>query len=280
MIYNSPFKTMKEIGKKIENELRNEKPILCAYIIAPNGPQLADPAILSTDHKCQWCNGTAHHAIHPDPAKSAAKAWLCANINCDVYKKKSRLPSGVVAPQARRALEWSVFCEFNDIGDLLHDVTFEKIDQPKPKVDYLFKFAQKPQGIIFMQGDKGLGKTYACLATCELYTRTKTNCLFLTQESLFQKWLEGKFDVISRIKEIELLIIDDFGTGELSPGFMKYFMGLINIRIQWSDRGTIITTNLDDKTFSEYCGKALTDRINTGQKFVFTGKSRRAPIIL
>jgi DNA replication protein DnaC len=70
-------------------------------------------------------------------------------------------------------------------------------------------------------------------------------------------------------------VIDDFGTAEMSPGFMSFFMDLINTRMQWSNRGTIITTNLNDTKFSEYCGEALADRINTGQLFEFKGKSKR-----
>ena len=75
-------------------------------------------------------------------------------------------------------------------------------------------------------------------------------------------------------------MIDDFATGEPNSKFLEFFMEVINTRIQWSNRGTVITTNLKTKEFNTYCGEALVDRITTGQKFIFVGESRRKPIIL
>jgi DNA replication protein DnaC len=75
------------------------------------------------------------------------------------------------------------------------------------------------------------------------------------------------------------LIVDDFGTNEPSDKFMGFFMDLINSRMQWEKRGTVITTNLDEKKLGQFCGDALSDRLNTGTLLIFEGKTRRREII-
>lgn len=49
--------------------------------------------------------------------------------------------------------------------------------------------------------------------------------------------------------------------------------------MQWSKKGTIITTNLESQKILEICGKALVDRLTTGQTLLFKDQSRRKPII-
>jgi DNA replication protein DnaC len=173
----------------------------------------------------------------------------------------------------------------NNMGDSCHDVRFEKVNQSQGKVDYMRKFAETPRSIILMQGSKGLGKTYSAMAICELYTRTRNSAMFMTQKQMLDRWMEtfkaDKYDgFIDKVKTIEILVIDDFGTGELSKGFLSFFMDIINTRMQWTNRGTVITTNLDNSKIGGFCGDALTDRLNTGQKFEFSGESRRNITIL
>jgi DNA replication protein DnaC len=182
----------------------------------------------------------------------------------------------------KRALEWALFCEINTIGDENHGVTFDSLQQGEGKVSYLLKFCNKPRGIILMQGDPGTGKTFSAMAACELFTRKSDSCLFFTQKQMRDKWLivergDESSNFNFSVETVNLLVVDDFGTADVTPPFMGFFMDLINSRMQWTDRGTIITTNLDDDKFFNYCGQALTSRINMGQKFVYKGPDRRSP---
>lgn len=237
---------------------------------------------LSTELQCPVCGKKEHYAVFLEPSRDARKVWICADGGCESNKKKFSSQATIIPPTQRRALEWTLFCELSGIGDTNHDVTFEKIDQSAEKISYLLKFAKKPRGIIFMQGGPGSGKTYASLGVCEFFTRSSQSAIFSTQKQIFANWQCADYinNYISKIMTCSLLVIDDFGTGEISPVFMTFFMDLINTRMQWTDRGTIITTNLNDKDFSNYCGAALNDRVKTGQKFVFTEKTRRKPIVL
>jgi DNA replication protein DnaC len=275
---------MKMLSMLCEEQLssmKEGKVVICDFVMTPNGAVLLSEPVSSIDYTCGYCNGIANHTPFLDPTRSDKRVWLCGNVNCDVYKKKTRFDTTHIQVIPKRALEWALFCENNGLGDLDHDIKFEKIEQTQGKIDYLFKFAAKPSGIIFMQGRSGSGKTYASLGVCELFTRRNTSAIFTTQTKMLSKWLEQeKMNYISKLESVNLLIVDDFGTGDVPPGFMKFFLDLINTRIRWSDRGTIITTNLDDKSFSDYCGEALNDRIKVGQKMVFNNPTRRKQIVL
>jgi len=183
-----------------------------------------------------------------------------------------------------RYVIWQDFCEKNGLGDIYHDVKFEDMKQSDQKKAFLLKFAQNPGGIVIMRGNPGTGKTFSSIAVCEMYTREKNYCMFVSQRKIFNKWLdytrgEGSNNWLHHLECCELLVIDDFGTSEPSPGFMGFFMDLINSRMQWKQRGTIISTNLTDEKMNQFCGDALNDRLSTGQVLLFTGKSRRKPVI-
>lgn len=244
-----------------------------------------DSPVMSNEISCPMCGGKKGHVALIDPSVSDKRMWFCSELDCVTMVTQSRHKTSQTIAQKKRALEWPLFCEINDMGDLVHDIAFEKIEQSQAKIDYLLKFAATPKGIILMEGDPGTGKSYAAMAVCELFTRTNSSCLFFTGERLFKLWLDGfKSErpnaTRDKIMETNLLVIDDFGLGEPSPGFMRFFMEVINVRMQWSDRGTVITTNLNDEKFSNFCGEALADRINTGQKFQFKDKSRRKQLVL
>jgi len=280
------MKTLSSICETTLETMKGEfKLVLCDYVMSPAGPHLMPNPVPSHEYECGYCGGNSHYTPYLDPASSDKRVWLCANTLCDVYTKKKHYVGTLTTPVPQRALEWAKFCEINGIGDLHHDVKFEKIEQSAGKIDYLLKFGIKPCGIIFMQGTPGSGKTYASMAVCELFTRKNTSAIFTTQKQMLNDWLDTfKSDRVSnfidRVTSCNLLVIDDFGTGEVSSGFMSFFMDVINTRMQWSNRGTIITTNLNDKDFSNYCGNALNDRIRTGQLFEFKDKSRRKPTVL
>lgn len=263
------------------SSLKEDKVVICDFVMTPQGAVMLTEPVSSRDYTCAYCNGISNHTPYLDPTRSDKRVWLCGNVNCDVYKKKTKFDTTHVHVIPKRALEWPLFCELNGIGDLCYDVKFEKIEQTQGKIDYLLKFANKPFGIIFMQGSSGTGKTYASMGVCELFTRRNSSAIFTTQTQMLSKWLEqDKMSYTHKLEIVNLLVIDDFGTGDVPPGFMKFFLDLINTRMQWSDRGTIISTNLSDKDFTDYCGSALNDRIKTGQKFEFKDKSRRKQIIL
>jgi hypothetical protein len=245
---------------------------------------LAQPT-LSSELECPICKEKSHLTPLINPSLGDERVWMCGNVSCFIYKKENGPMATTTPPIPKRAVLWPLFCEINDIGNTHHDVLFEKIEQSQGKIDYLKKFVAKPNGIIIMRGKPGQGKTYCALGVCEYFTRTSVSANVTTQKQLLEKWLENNTtqkysNYFRKLKEINLLVIDDFGTSDISPGFMGFIMDLINTRMQWNDRGTIITTNLDKNKLSDFCGDALMDRLNTGQQFSFEGDTRREKTIL
>lgn len=239
-----------------------------------------DPPVWSLDFECPFCGEKTFFLFMVDKER---RAWVCGRVCAG-----SKLPSGSgdtsTLPDVKRSILWHEFCELNGIGDQHHDVQFENIQQSQGKIDYMLKFVNAPCGIIFMKGTPGTGKTYAAMAMCELFTRRSSSCIFTTQEEMEKNWLISINDHLgiyaNTIKSTSLLVVDDFGTGEPNPKFLKFFMSVINTRLQWKSRGTIITTNLNDGKFSLFCGDALSDRIATGQVFSFEGKTKRKKTVL
>lgn len=265
-------------AKKHLSEMDNREVHLVATAF---GYQVIDPPKMAKDLICQFC-GTDQFFLSLET--NGKRAWLCG-----LYCEASRLPKDYqwdkVNPPPKQTILWPEFCEINGIGDIHHVVKFEKIEQSPGKIEFLRNFCKKPSGIIFMRGDTGTGKTYAAMGACEMFIRSSKSCYFSTQKQIHNCWIrtfksEIYDDYIDRITRVSLLVIDDFGTADPSKAFMEFFMDLINSRMQWTDRGTIITTNLDNDKFTEYCGDALADRIQTGQLFYFQNKSRRTKKIL
>lgn len=273
--------------KDFVNQLRSDsKNVLCHYVNSPFGIIKLIKPFMSKEKMCEYCEGKDHISIFLEPSKSNDYLWLCINPDCLAFKPISMPREYLPTMKTSRALEWAKFCEINELGDLCLDVIFEDIIQDAGKISYMKKFLFRPKGIILMRGDKGTGKTFSAMAMCEFFTRTSLSAKFMTQKQMLNKWMESLKDkelntFQEKVKNVELLVIDDFGTSEGSPGFMSYFMDLINSRNQWSNRGTVITTNLDETQMADFCGEALSDRISTGQAFEYHSDiSRRQKIIL
>ncbi len=265
-----------ELDKFKANSIERDNK-LCHFIATNDGYKPLDPPRFAKDIVCHAC-GNSDYALWMLDAEK--RAWMCGLI-CAGSKLPKSVDGGYIPPTLKRALLWPLFCEINGIGDLHHGVKFENIHQTKGKLDFLLEFGTKPCGIALMQGDTGTGKTYAAMGVCELFTRTNTSCIFATHKQMLDSWLEtfkpaDRFNnYVEKVMTANLLVVDDFGTGEISPSFLSFFMDLINTRMQWSNRGTIITSNLERQKFGDACGDALSDRLRTGQLLVFNDTSRR-----
>jgi hypothetical protein len=273
------MKLMKDLAtKQIQNDVSEDK--LVHFFLSSKGYLPIDPPQWASVLSCPFCGCKTFFICIVD---IKYKAWGCG-IVCDGSKLPSSIGGGYIQATSLRCIEWPLFCEINGIGDLHHDVRFENVQQSRGKLDYMIKFSSNPFGVLLMQGNPGTGKTYAAMAICEYYTRKSNLCIFTTQKRMANHWIISLSDPVNNycdsLNNTRLLVIDDFGTGEPNPKFLEFFMELINNRLQWSNRGTVITSNLKDTEFIKFCGHALSDRLFTGQKFVFEGESRRKKTIL
>lgn len=277
---------MKLLANIVKSEITGFAPSshLVHFIASSQGYLPLPEPKMANEIECPFCGNQDYATWIAEPLHENKRIWFCGRV-CAGSTLPKDMKATIPPPNPRRALEWALFCEINGIGDLHQDVKFENVKQSDGKIAYMLKFAATPRGILHMQGDPGTGKTYAALAVCELFTRKNSSCIFTTQKQMAKNWLDnvrsdGFNTYIDKVTKCNLLVIDDFGTADIPPGFMAFFMDLIDTRMQWSNRGTIVTTNLDKKKFALYCGEALTDRMNTSQVFEFKGKSRRMADVL
>lgn len=257
----------------------NEEGKTVEYVAVIGGWRKLDVPTLSTKLNCLICDGKIHATPLCDPKKGPARVRVCLERNCE-SNKTIRTPMATTTPvDFKRVIQWPVFCEFMTLGDEYHNVTYEDIRQDPHLLDPIRKFLKEDKHFLILQGNKGTGKTYAALGLCEYFTRTNESCYFTTQKKMVNDWLETFNDRVSnyinKVTNTELLCIDDFGTGQPTAQFMSFMFDLLNSRMQWRKRKTILTTNLSDKEFIKVCGDALCDRLRTGTLINFDGHSRR-----
>jgi len=230
---------------------------------------------LESEMKCPRCGGTSGYSWPVDPKVGPELMWFCGNDHClqlDKNKQQNEI-------KRARAIVWKDFCIYHNIGDKYWNVCMEDVQQSAEILKKLIAFASKPEGIIMLSGTAGTGKSYASLAVAEYFTRTQSDASFFLSSELSERWAnrynENAYNLTRKVKENSLLIIDDFAQVDPMPGFMSYLFEIINHRTQWSNKGTILTTNHNAKKIAEICGEALLDRIKKGIWIETKGQSRR-----
>lgn len=271
-----PKATSAELRASLGQKEANRRSLLVHFIASSTGYLPVDPPKMASEISCSFCGGLGF-LLHMVDAER--RAWFCERI-CAGSTLPKVSGSMDTPPKSFRAVQWPVWCQIQGIGDTNYDVRFENVHQTQDRIAFMLKFATNPRSILLMQGSSGSGKTYSAMAMCELFTRKSTSCIFATQKQMQSKWLDTFKpecnDYIKKITEIELLVIDDFGIGESTTAFMSFIMDLINTRMQWTNRGTVITTNLDDIKMLALTNVAFMDRLKTGYKMQFKEeKSRR-----
>lgn len=264
---------------------QDQKPELIHAIQFFSKIKILDQPLLSTEISCPMCQGKKGIHCALDPKASAQKLWFCSSPECLRNYKLPRDSSSNQPMIPKRALDWKLFCESSELGDKSFGISFEKIDQSSGKINFLSDLAKNPSGLLIMQGPPGTGKTYSALGFCELFTRKSTSCIFQKQKKMDFEWVQSfnnhnAYDTRNRLTKTTILVIDDFGLTKPSAGFLDYFLEILDARLEWNDRVTIITTNLEEELLAEFAGQSLADRLRTGQLFKFSGESRRERMVL
>ncbi len=251
--------------------------LLCQYIAMPGKIVALETPTMSNELTCPVCHKAIHALPLFDPKISDDRVWMCINSFCEVATFLPQLKPQ--KPESSRAIEWPKFCELNELGDVYYSILFEELKQPLKITKQLNAILLKPKGTALFQGPPGTGKTYSALSVCEKFTRTNPSAIFITQRKLADRWLDhsrngNSSQFINSLENCNLLIIDDFGSAIPSPIFLSFFMDVLNTRNQWSNRATIVTTNLQDLDLVKI-GDSLADRLSCGEIIAFSGKSRR-----
>lgn len=174
----------------------------------------------------------------------------------------------------------------------------ERYKLVKPSDEYYQEY-KKRNGIIFA-GDVGVGKTYALigllkyvslneklndsdLSSFDSYTginygdkmdfHTGTEIASMLRNAVGNDTL---YDVVQRLKECRVLVIDDLGTESATDFMLENLYGIINDRYN-EMKPVMITTNLSSTDFVNAYGQRTISRLQEmGQLVKLKGKDKRA----
>lgn len=165
------------------------------------------------------------------------------------------------------------------MNDDIKDSTFENYE-PSTRLQedvkefcilYANKFnlhaKQRPKNLL-LHGDTGIGKTHLAIAILKVVMKKEYSGLFISLPLLLTviKNTYSKFDesgltvidIFKKMKDIDLLVIDDMGAEAGSNHDIQKIFELLDSRL---GKPTIFTTNLNYNEFSEVFGKRNTSRI-------------------
>lgn len=155
-----------------------------------------------------------------------------------------------------------------------HDKTFETFNSNMPGVQRAFmqarRYAQNPRGWFVMFGKCGVGKTHLAAAIGnELFHNRAPQLIFAVVPDLldhlrstFGPTSELDYDeIFTAYLEVDVLILDDFGTQNSSAWAREKLYQLINHRYRFA-LSTVITSNqapedIERRVFSRMSDRAL-----------------------
>lgn len=164
-------------------------------------------------------------------------------------------------------------------------MSINHLDQDDEKKAIFEEFIKHPQGFLLFTGINGTGKTYSALSIYNMISPFRLPyydhevALFTTQTDLNIKWLKdiiNQQELLDKLNNTKLLVIDDLGTRTPSDTFMDFLYAVADARYTHRrEKGTIITTNLRSAAMRDKFGDAFFSRVASGKTLVFEGKDRR-----
>lgn len=253
-------------------------------IMTNKGTVPLERSMRSDEIVCKFCGSNKGYTCKDNPEKNNKNCWICANFECEVtvgsdwWKEKYLNLNTRV--RVKNGIKWDAFCELNGIGDVYNDLNFDDIKLGEKNKEILRKMTTSCNGIILFYGVVGKGKTFTALCMLKLFTLENASAIFIKQKRLADEWLEftrnGNFSAFrKKIESVSFLAIDDLGTKDLTQSFLEFLLDIIDFRMQWKNKLTLITTNILPDKFVEFFGERLSDRIRTAFSIKFSGESRR-----
>jgi DNA replication protein DnaC len=156
-----------------------------------------------------------------------------------------------------RLRHWSHLDAFSDksFQNFAYDSLFHSpAEQNSLKMAYqrAYDFAIKPESWLLLSGTYGCGKTHLAAAIGNQCLRQGISVLFITTPDLLDHLratyapnAETTYDeMFDRMRNVELLILDDLGVEQPSPWAIEKLFQLLNHRYSYN-LPTVITTNAD-----------------------------------
>ncbi len=137
-----------------------------------------------------------------------------------------------------------------------------------------------PCGSVFMSGGTGLGKTHLSVAIAQKVIDKGYSVVYGSAPDILRKIENEHFDrdssddVLSVIKECDLLVFDDLGSEFDTPFYISTICEIINSRLNFG-RPSIISTNLSSADIAKRYSDRIASRLLSMKNLYFTGKDIR-----
>lgn len=228
--------------------------------------------------KCNYC-GKPYRELKeneiPNFFPESIKALMKWVPECDCLEKLKAKEMEEAEKRRQAECKANRVKKFKDISVIdtkFLQSTFEKAETT-PAIRMAKKFTRafldgKRFGL-FLYGKVGTGKTYAsaCIAN-ELMSNDKTVMsinLGLYLNKVSREWGEAEKDVLEKVQQCDLLIVDDMGVEQVPDWLKDKVFNLIDARYR-SGKSLIITTNLqlDNKNLSD---KQIESKLSIQSRF-------------
>lgn len=157
-------------------------------------------------------------------------------------------------------------------------------DKPEEFLISLRNFVHNPHGFLLIAGSNGNGKSFASRAIFEHFDDPRIDNKFCRVAQLNMEWQKTfsehghTIHLLDHLIRSPLLVLDDLGVSERRPSdaFLDFLFCIADERYENREKlGTIITTNLNEKTMRQIMGDAFVSRVSSGICVRWDGPDRR-----
>jgi len=178
---------------------------------------------------------------------------ICNNSGTVYYKKNEYLYSKPCECMKRRINLRNI--RKSGLQDMMERYTFDSFraedESRKYKKMKAMEFAAADSGWLYIFGQPGSGKTHLCTAICgQLIDAGKSVYYMIWRDELAKikaQMVESKEDYLAtmkRMKNVEVLYIDDFFKGKITEADINIGFEIINARYNNSHQRTVISSEL------------------------------------
>lgn len=180
----------------------------------------------------------------------------------------------------KNSFKFEEVMKLQDVPERYYKRNFTEHPATKDRWGDIQEYAKKPKNHLIMTGSFGNGKTSCAIAVLVEFTRLNgPQARYFNSETLYMNWrrksFDGNLECFTRaITECQLLILDDFGQGEVTDRYLSWIYKVINDRYE-SAQPYVITTNLNSKEIAKIFGDRILSRLSGSIIWKFEGEDYR-----